>query len=228
MQKEIYGVEGVEHLFTEEKLKGVARLSKFNFDESNPHSRMYNLRMVRDNGFSFRVHTGDYVRLHVNGELMMTDTGMERISNKPFMDAAHGTVMVAGLGVGLVLNTILKKESVNRVVVVEKYQDVIDLVGPVFRNEKLEIVCADINEYATEEKFDVIYFDIWPEIGTQNLPEIKALHKKFRRNLNKPNPKKWIGIWMHDHIKKIAAREKRAEAAYRLFSPNHRIKNPII
>jgi len=182
---ELFGVKSVEHLFPENLEKGCAKIIKYEFSKEN--YPLYNLRHIRDGNREHIMYDGIYVKLIVEGELMMSDTAMERITNREFILNAKGRVLIAGLGVGLILQAILDKPEVSEVVVVEKYQDVIDLVGERFQHPKLTIICADIFEYELPktEKFDTIYFDIWADINTSNLDEMKFLHAKFRKNKGK-------------------------------------------
>lgn len=210
----IYGVKGVEHLFPEETQElGVAKISKVEFKEKD--DILFNLRLMRDAKWWFRVHEGKYVRLIVNGELMMSDTGMERYSNTDFIQSANGKVLIAGLGVGMVLHNILENPNVNEVIVIEKYQDVIDLVADKFKSDKLKIICKDIFDFVPEkgEKYDTIYFDIWASINTDNLEQIKTLHNRFKNKLNRDNPNCWMNSWMKEYLQQ----EKRKEAGSRYW-----------
>jgi hypothetical protein len=192
-------IQGVVDLFTEEQAQGVASISYVELSAAD--AAMGNLHTVREGGWLFYVKPGKYVRLHVNKELMMSDTDMERRSNADFIRAAKGTVLIAGLGIGLVLKNMLDKPEVTSVVVIEKYQDVIDLVGPKFNNPKLQIICADIDEWlpAPGTKFDTIYFDIWPDINEDNYKHIKKLHARFRKF---KAPDGWLDSWMREFLKK--------------------------
>lgn len=207
----IYGVKGVEHLFPEKIEKGVAKISKVVFEEKN--DLLTNLRLMRDSGeWWFRMKEGTFVRLSVNGQLMMSDTAMERYSNREFIESANGKVLVAGLGVGMILANILDKEEVTEVIVIEKYQDVIDLVSDKFTHPKLKIICTDVFDYVPEkdEKFDTIYFDIWADISTDNLKEIKLLHNRFKNKLNRQNEKCWMNSWMKEYLQKQLRQESRS------------------
>ena len=201
-------IQGVIDLFPEPKEKGIAKISNFVFKASE--NQIYNMRNVRDGGWDFYVSDGHYVRLHVGKELMMTDTPLERKSNRDFVQAANGRVLIAGLGIGMIIKNILDKPNVAEIVVIEKYQDVIDLVSPAFTDPRIRYVCADILDYLLPrtEKFDTIYFDIWPAICTDNLEEIYLLEKKFRRNMNKLNPNRWMGSWMKKYLQKEKRKNK--------------------
>ena len=205
----LFGVESVTDLFPEPKHKGVASITQFEFDsKADP---FYNMRAIMDGASFMRMYDGQYVRLHVDGELMMSDTAMERRTNREFIDAAAGRVLIAGLGIGLIIKAILKKESVTEIVIIEKYQDVIDIVAPKYTDPRIKYVCADIFEHtlSKEEQFDVIYFDIWASISQDNLPEMRKLHARYRKNLKKDSPFKFIESWMRPYLKKQRVKEQR-------------------
>lgn len=210
----IFGIEGVLDLLPEPIEKGVAKISQFEFNEKEDF--MFNFRAVREGGDIFRMYNGKYVRLHVNGQLMMSDTGMERKSNKTFINAANGRVLIAGLGIGLIVKNILYNPCVKEIVIIEKYQDVIDIVKPIFKSSIVNIICADIFNYEMPktEKFDTIYFDIWPEISEDNLEEMKTLHSKYRKHLNKDNPDKFMDSWMKDYLQKEKRKNSRSYSWY--------------
>ncbi len=117
--------------------------------------------------------------------------------------------MIAGLGVGLIINAIQNKKEVSEIIVIEKYKEVIDIVSDKFPSVK--VICADINEWmpTKEEKFDTIYFDIWPDIVTDNLDEIKFLHNKFKNKLNRSNPNCWMNSWMKEFLQDRKRKESR-------------------
>lgn len=201
-------IEGVLDLFPKVEEKGVAKITHYEFKEVN--DPLFNLRVMRDGGSMFVMRDGTYVRLHVNGELMMSDTNMEKYSNSDFVYHAHGKILIAGLGLGLVLKNILDKEEVTEVIVIEKYQDVIDLVAPKFDSPKLKIICADINEWkpAKGEKFNVIYFDIWPTICEDNLDEMKVLHNRFKFFVDRADTKCWMNSWLKDYLQALRRRNR--------------------
>ena len=185
---------------------GVARLSAFSIDTERAFN--FNLQAAfSGNGALTRISAGDYVKLYVNGTLMMSDTPMEKRTNTDFIDNAHGDVMIAGLGIGLILHNLeekVKTGEVTSITVYEKYQDVIDLVSPYYKHLPLTVKCADILEYIPPkgETYDTIYFDIWPTITTDNLKEIKLLHNRWKFRKRK-------GGWMDSWVKKFLQNEKR-------------------
>jgi hypothetical protein len=167
-----------------------------------------------------RIREGTYCKLIVDGELMMSDTPMERLSNLDFINNANGRVLIAGLGIGMIINAIVEKKDVTEVVVIEKYQDVIDLVLPKIKHPKLKVICADIFDYKPikGDKYDVVYFDIWATISQDNLEEMKTLANKFKYSINRDNSRCWINSWMKEFLQKERRKELREEKnSYRNF-----------
>lgn len=202
-------MEGVQELIglepKEKKELGLAKLSCFEFISAN--DPMHNARALFDGmGGLTRMIDGKYVRLVVDGELMMSDTRMEKVTNTEFIRNANGRVFIAGLGVGLILHNLKPKiESgvVKEIVVMEKYQDVIDLISPYYKDLPIKYVVADVLEYkpTKEDVFDTIYFDIWATICEDNLDEISMLHNRWKFKKRKGNTDAWMGSWMQDFLR---------------------------
>jgi len=152
---------------------------------------------------------GTYVVLgnKKNGETIMSDTWMEQYTNHEIIEKANGNVLIAGLGIGLIILPIQAKECVKSIVIIEKYQEIIDLVLPHLPlNNKVKVICADIDTYEPKNniKFDTIYFDIWNNITADNYPQMKDLHKKFRKFLNnKVNPNCFIESWRRSDCRRL-------------------------
>lgn len=213
-------MEGVSNIFglkvNQKETLGEATLSCFEYkDVDNP---LYNLRMIRDAGEMFMMTDGEYMRLSVDGELVMSDTNMEKISNYEFIKNANGRVFIAGLGIGLILHNLREKVTkgeITEIVIMEISQDVIDLVSPYYKDLPIKYVRANVLEYKPTKKdiFDTIYFDIWPSISTENLEEIRLLHNRWKFRRNKNNPNSWMNSWMKEHLQSIRRTEMR-EGAY--------------
>jgi len=143
---------------------------------------------------------GTYACLRVNGCLMMSDTRMEHSTNWTVVHEARGHVLIAGLGLGMILHPILAKKEVLSVTVIEKYADVIALVGPTVKHKKLAIIEGDIYEWkpAKGTKYDCIYFDIWAEQSTDDLEDMRTLHLRFKPFKLKEG---WMNSWRRDILK---------------------------
>lgn len=172
----------------EEKQIGVAKLEKYTVEQGN--------FMAAISGVS----AGNYVRLYVNGQLMMSNTSMEKRTAMEFINNAEGDILIAGLGIGLVILPLLENKKVTSVTIVEKYQDVIDCILPQIKpydiENKLMVICEDCFDFITEQKFDVIYLDIWAYINSDVYnEEMKPLKRKYRKSL-KPEKKTVQNIYV--------------------------------
>lgn len=130
---------------------------------------------------------GNYVRLMHKGTTVMSNSYMEKRTNESFVLNAHGNVLIAGLGIGLVLLAIQDKIDVQSITVIEKHKDVINLIAPQLPlNKKITIIHGDIFKWIPPEKalYDVIYFDIWDYINSDIWQdEMIPLKNKFNKYL---------------------------------------------
>lgn len=152
-----------------------------------------------------------YIRLiDKNGGIMMSDTPMERNTNRNFVQKANGDVLIFGLGLGLIILPLLKADGVKSITVVEIHQDLIDIVKPILTkydtHNLLNIVQGDCFEYHEKvpknKKWDCIYGDIWQQISADNYDEMKQLTKNFKYRVNRKNKKSFIDHWMKDRCKR--------------------------
>lgn len=182
------------------------------FDVSKHDSQMSAIR----GGMGF-VMPGRFVRLHVNGEIAMSNTRMEKMTNREVCSHAHGDVLIAGLGLGLILHPILSKPEVDSVLVIEQSEDVMSLVLSQIKAEwgklcdKLTVVCRDIHDWKPPQgkKWNTIYFDIWPHICEDNLDEINKLHQRFKYRLDRSDPNCWMGSWIQDYLRESRQQSRR-------------------
>lgn len=198
-----------------EGVKGLAQIA--HFDVSKAEADFTRMRAAISSDRWAGVDPGRYARLIVDGELMMSDTAMEWMTNNEVLWRANGDVLIAGLGLGLILIPILANSKVKSVTVLEKYQDVVDLVVPHMpKSDKLTVVCADAMEWAPPKAthWDVLYFDIWPQVCTDNLPEMTKLKRRFAKRLRRDNPEAWMGCWREEELRYNDRRERRSERYY--------------
>ena len=177
---------------------------------------------------------GHYVRLEIDEgdgpKIFMTDTPMEHRSNKKLLEKAHGHVLIAGQGLGMVLPPLLANPRVKSLTILEKYQEVIDLIEPTAKGlpgvGKLTVLLADVFTWEPDngtgvkpQKFDVIYYDIWPTRSPENLKEMEFLHtERAPLYVNANNRKAWVESWYRPEI-----RAKQAYEAAGLFMPHEEL-----
>jgi hypothetical protein len=155
------------------------------FEVSERAAQTENLRHALQGASWASIRPGTYKRLRApSGEVMMSNTPMELRTNLWIIGKAKGRILINGLGLGCVLTAILKKKDVTEVWIVEKEQDVIDLVWPTFASDpRCKLIHADALEYKPPKgvRFDVVWHDIWLTICEDNLEQMKTLHRRYGR-----------------------------------------------
>ena len=149
---------------------------------------------------------GKFIKLTHRGEVVMSDTAMEKRTNRDFVVKAHGNVLIGGLGIGLILLAIQDKEDIKQITVVEKNKEVIELVGNQLPlNSKVNIVNDDVFEYKPLFKYNTIYMDIWNYIN-ENIynDQMKPLISRYRRYLvpKSEDENRYIDCWCKRQAKK--------------------------
>jgi len=162
------------------------------FTVTEEEAKFQNMRAMISNSARF-IEPGTYKRLTKNGEVIMSNTPVEIMDLDPlFYEVKWNepkTILLAGLGLGVALTGLLDFDFIERIDVVEIEPDVIELVGKHYDDPRVTIICADIFDFKPSTKYDVIWFDIWPSICSDNLDDIKKLFDKFRPYC------KWQGAW---------------------------------
>jgi spermidine synthase len=175
------------HEILKEGQVGKFKLEKFTVTKEN--------RFIMDT-----IPYGNYIRLTYNDECVMSNTPMETRTNSNFVYNANGDVLIAGLGLGLIVLAIQDKFDVKSITILEKYKEVIELVGNQLPlNEKVKIIESDCftHEFPKGTKFDTIYFDIWSYVNEDVYEEMKELKKKYRKykRLLKDNSNAFMDCW---------------------------------
>lgn len=124
------------------------------------------------------------VALSEDGGVWMSDTPQAQESLEPVIKRARGDVLVAGLGIGYVPTLLSRKPNVNRIDIVEKNRDVINLVYPQVWTSKHRIIKGDVFRILanTSYRYDFIHIDVWMGI-LQPLKEIQRVTTLARRCL---------------------------------------------
>ena len=90
----------------------------------------------------------------------------------------EGDILIAGLGIGMVNELLVDSDDVTSVTIVEKEQDVVDLVWEhCAKDDRFTLVVDDIETWDVPEdsSWDVGWFDSWIEDN----PMSKAAYRDF-------------------------------------------------
>lgn len=101
----------------------------------------------------------------------MTDAVCEQEQHWRALKNAHGHILIGGLGVGMAVKILEHNFAVSSILVVEKSQDVIDLVWDHVCHERATVVCDDIHSFVTairhptppgwRSHYDLAFLDTW-------------------------------------------------------------------
>lgn len=147
------------------------------------------------------VPSGTYTRLMHKKAVVMSDTPDEIRDHLEAIYQAKGNVLINGLGLGIVVQSVLNKEEVNSVTVIELSQDVIELVAQHYTdrfNGRLEIIQADAFTWQPPKgiRYNAVWHDVWDNLCTDNLPEMHRLHRKYGRQCD------WQGSWGREFLER--------------------------
>lgn len=169
---------------------------------------------------------GTYTKLTRNGRLWMSDTTAERrdhgsvaaeimragrLSEQGETDPDGARILIGGLGLGMILRVALLTPGVGHVDVVEIDPDVIALVGPHYQamadehGVSLAIYRNDVYDvkWPVGTRWSVVWFDIWPDLCTDNLASMAKLRRSYGRRAG------WCECWGRHMLLRHRQQERR-------------------
>lgn len=164
------------------------------FTVSEEQAKLEMMRSLFSSNRGRGVPAGTYTRLTRRGHTIMSDTPDEIRDHLDPIRAARGHVLINGLGLGMVLQAVLRKPEVERATVVDNSADVIALVGPHYQTmfgDRLTIIQANALEYKPPKgvRFGAVWHDIWDDLCGDNLTQMHTLHRRYGRRTE------WQGSW---------------------------------
>ncbi len=156
---------------------------------------MARVEIVQQNGY-------DFLWINKEGDrpyLWMWDIPVERQAQQQLAERAYGKVLVAGYGLGVVQELLVKNPLVERVVTCELEPEVIKANKLANRPLQGEIVLADFLNFESREQFDCVIGDIWKDITPEE--EDVAMYKLFRdKGLSLVKPGGKVLAWGMDYF----------------------------
>lgn len=149
---------------------------------SEQDAKFARIRAIFHNGRG-GVPAGKYKQLRRNNETIMSNTPDEIRDSLYFVQQASGSVLINGLGMGVVVKMLLQKPEVTEVIVIENSKDVIKLVASTYTDKRVTIINSDAFEYQPPKgkRYNYVWHDIWDNICGDNLEGMKTLHRKYGR-----------------------------------------------
>lgn len=119
-----------------------------------------------------------------NAYVWMSLTPNEVLSQRGGVEAAEGTVVIGGLGLGWLLRKICEKDSVDRVVIVELSQELLDWYGYDLcakYSKVSDVICDDIyNQIGRHGSRAMHVLDIWPILaGASQDPQLRQAKRQY-------------------------------------------------
>ncbi len=153
------------------------------------------------------------VFLYINDYLWMWDTEQEREEQREIAEQAYGSVLVAGLGLGVVHRYLKENPRVTSIFTVEKEIGLLEKVEEHYGEKRLGGGAYCVHDFYTYNpnlrsiKWNCIIGDIWPDLTPRCLPDYIRF-KEHAETLLQPNGRilAWVGDFFEYLIEK--AREK--------------------
>ena len=130
------------------------------------------------------IPNGKYKKLTREGKVIMANTPDEIEDFMPFVQRAHGDILINGLGLGTIIVALLTKDNINSITVIENSQDVIKLVATTYLDDKRVTIILDdafTRSVGNKESYDFIWHDIWDTIDPNNISEMNILKEKYKK-----------------------------------------------
>lgn len=96
-------------------------------------------------------------------------------------DLAYGDVLITGLGFGMLATWLASKPEVTSIKVIEFHQEVIDLfISTNTVDDKITIELGDAKNYTTNDKFDCVFLDHFPDHSSEPIyQEVLTISKNI-------------------------------------------------
>lgn len=209
--------------------KGRWAVEKFTVPKSYTNgigAMLEGLREERDFGENRRPLPGRYTRLVRDGKtIVMSDTRAEVNDLRPLMEHAQGHVLIFGLGLGIATELCLKHPKVTEVTTVEISEDVQELVGMHIKshnNKPLTMMLGDAFKWKPPsymKRIDTIWSDIWDSIGSDNVPQMLKLKKRYAKYCPI-----WHGFWCSKMCLQMKAYEDAAIREFQEVTGERRVR----
>ena len=130
--------------------------------------------------------------------IMMSNIDCEYEEHEALWKKAKGDVLITGLGLGFSHCNLVNNPNITSVTIIEKYQDVIDLVWDhCSKDDRFNLIHADANTWEIEGYWDCIWIDHWVlNISEDTIDDfIKSMTTKYSPHCS------WLGFWLKERDK---------------------------
>lgn len=132
---------------------------------------MSNIEILTQKGYNF---------LWIDDGLVMWDLPIEKRLQESISKKAYGVVLIAGYGLGLVQEYLIRNPLVKSVLTIEKFPEVIEECKKIYGKIYGEVLIEDFFDLKTDKKFDCVIGDVWEDI----VPDALKNYKEFKSKAN--------------------------------------------
>jgi hypothetical protein len=141
-------------------------------------------------------------------QVWMSSTPQEMFDHLDFVDSFPngGSLFMSGLGLAVAIRMIeASGKKIGRALVVERDEDVINLVWPYVKHKNYDLVNADVERFLSTDPtaklahglYDLVILDTWPDGDYLYLPWVERI-KKLGSPLKKKGGK--VMVWAYDRM----------------------------
>jgi hypothetical protein len=153
--------------------------------------------------------------------IWMSDTPAERQDHMALYEMAKelgGTVLVHGLGLGVIVNALLELDNIEHVSVWDIEEDILEHVGGFYQkkfgSKRISFVHGDAFDHRPPKGKDwtLVWHDIWPSLSSDNLKPMQRMCARFRTRCV------WQECWGREVCRWMAKEERReARSAFQYW-----------
>lgn len=178
-----------------EKRIGSAELKKINYSKG-----LYHMENVCGYKYFNLKKRTQIQTLKIKDKIVMVDDPLHWIGMQKLAENSKGSVLVAGLGLGLIVYHLVKNKNVNKIEVYEINKDVIKLVTPFLpKDKRIKIIEKSFFTEPYRSKFyETIIIDLW--VGNRGKfvicgtdKDVPIFSTYIRTKINSPRSK--VFVW---------------------------------
>jgi len=155
-----------------------------------------------DIGYFSSINNYKYLSIEKKNHIWMEITPHEINTMQKSIDEAYGNVLVYGLGLGYYAYMVAIKDNVNKVTIIEKDINIINLfvenLLEFFPDNKIEIVYGDALKYIPSSDINYCFADLWHD-ATDGLDLYLKLIKNEKEHIK-------YSYWLEDSLLQIIRR----------------------
>ena len=132
------------------------------------------------------IQDGDNVKMFISNSRYSLVDNIGYINNfcKKLKDLEYNSVLIFGLGLGILPYYMENFKEISDIDVIEINQNVIDVTTSLGHLKSTNIIHSDLYRHITDKKYDLIIADMWWNFPPYYRSRIKDIEQIYKKNLN--------------------------------------------